>query len=382
MKHIRKFSVYILLFFFLLSGVAALQIALTVSNFVKLETQLAQEDGGFFFYKIQHEANPLELPAGQQTLDAFDFLTQELSAIPNATYYEIYGQPLDYTGVTALFFDGAGQPTSTPQGVPALQISANVMGDFHISLASGRPFADEDFIFTQGDSIPVLMGADYKELYQIGDSFEANYLYASYRFTVQGFLAPGSQLVRAGTINELNQTILLPSFDFATPPIGESEYVSQLLHRSNRASGVLRYLPQHEEEVSQALAQLLAHTDVGQYTWGTNNSLAVPFQFGLSFAQTPRVAATLAALFWVIALAFHWFLCVRWQKTAAPGWRRHLLHMLSLSILACLAGFAIAFYLAASRGILTHPTPWILLPFVLLFLPAWFPSKRRANKID
>jgi hypothetical protein len=70
-----------------------------------------------------------------------------------------------------------------------IQVSGNFLKEFGVSVAEGRSFLDSDFHYSPGETIPVLLGHDYREYLSLGDQLHGIYLGENMVFKVVGFLS-------------------------------------------------------------------------------------------------------------------------------------------------------------------------------------------------
>lgn len=74
----------------------------------------------------------------------------------------------------------------------AIQISEDFFTLFPAEIAAGRSFESSDFS-DDADFIPVILGSDYRDFFDLGDTFEGYYICERRMFTVIGFTAPGEE---------------------------------------------------------------------------------------------------------------------------------------------------------------------------------------------
>ena len=231
---------------------------------------------GKLYISIQHESNPLELPDTEKTIKDFLEINKVLHYF---SYYEIYRQPLDISNSAdkPTFYSAVTDEISSKSDqVLSLQISENVQSQFGFVATEGMLFQPGDYIVDIGKTIPVLMGAEYRDKFKLGDSFLADYLYSPFRFQVIGFLEHSSIIsLSIGSIN-MDKYIILPSFVFEHLPRSETEYITQKIHLANRTSGLIQTDDEAFEEVWEQLSSFLYQTEVGRYSW-TSSSIEKNF---------------------------------------------------------------------------------------------------------
>lgn len=69
----------------------------------------------------------------------------------------------------------------------AIQISENFFTLFPLKITAGRTFESADFDCQNAETIPVILGKAYQELFSLGDTFEGYYICERRSFTVIGF---------------------------------------------------------------------------------------------------------------------------------------------------------------------------------------------------
>lgn len=217
----------------------------------ELQNQTLIIDRGFAYITLQHESDPTQLPQTQESLDGFDELFARLTENQQKyTYYEIYRQPL--------FMDGDQHES--------IQISNNVISDFSLEINIGRGFRQEDFSSEKENPIPIILGSDLKDSYNLNDEFWAQYLYEDYLFKVIGFLSPGSQIQRSTGTIDLDSYYVMPSVEFTYRPTTETQYISQIIHRANKTSGKIRVSPENLQEVKNFVLDILEQSQVGEFS--------------------------------------------------------------------------------------------------------------------
>ncbi len=113
----------------------------------------------------------------------------------------------------------------------------------------GNAFSATDFLYN-GNRIPVLLGYDYLELYQIGD--EITVLYAGYplELKVVGFLDNTSSVHIGSTDISLDTYMVLPSFDIELEYVKNNQIFSNL-HYSKKTRGFFTVTKNVEEAVDE-----------------------------------------------------------------------------------------------------------------------------------
>lgn len=237
---------------------------LVISNLIAYDKREKDRNNGFHYISIQHESSPMKKEV-EDFQEIYDFLKDS-----GDRYYEMYAQSLG--AEEGSFFDYGGRGLMTvksgqhTQGmnVSALQVSRNVLEDHHIETEEGRSLAGEDFVYHPGKRIPVLMGSAYKDIYHIGDTFWAEYLFDQYEFEIIGFLKEGAATDWGIGLYWLDEYIIMPSFSITE----ETEVTDGIrVHYANKTSGVLKIPEEEQERFEKDYRPVLENNRAGDYSW-------------------------------------------------------------------------------------------------------------------
>ncbi len=214
---------------------------------------------GKVYYSIQHEGNPLEVGL-DEFQETYDDLSEAFSQ-EGYRYLEIYYQYLESAKEDRGEFYTAEDVLDQSAGtIEAAQISINVLDDADIS--GGRYFEKEDYAYCVGDAIPVLMGAAYKGIYDLGDTFQAVYLYQEYTFQIVGFLREGTQILGGEGFAIADHYVVMPSFHLYG---SDGENGGYLIHYANKISGLVQ-ASQYDDSDIEKINAILAEHGVGKCT--------------------------------------------------------------------------------------------------------------------
>lgn len=171
-------------------------------------------------------------------------------------HYEIYKQPVylfNYQGPsifrygyengatnaendTQLNVDGKNVKASF---IKSVQLSLNCFPDFNMSVIDGRTFTKEDYEYSPGKTIPVILGSEYRQNYHLGQKIEVEYIAKVLELEVVGFLKEDSNIQLSGNVLYLDRYIVMPSFNCNYIPKNIVEKVFQIRHYANKTSGFL-----------------------------------------------------------------------------------------------------------------------------------------------
>lgn len=139
---------------------------------------------------------------------------------PDFAFYSVAEYPL-LTNEELLAPAGALLSYSPSRGMyewHALRFDRNYLRQFPLSIDEGRTFTDEDFIAT--DTMPVILGANFRSCYALGDTLSCDVqtalMESSVKARVIGFLEKGSYLAAPRSLDGLlagDDVILYPYFD-------------------------------------------------------------------------------------------------------------------------------------------------------------------------
>lgn len=99
--------------------------------------------------------------------------------------------------------------------VKCIWIDKNGLKENNISPKWGRGFEDHDFEFTRnGDTVPVILGYNYREYFNIGDMIKGDLFYAGVDLKIIGFFDKGvKMLFPSGSFSNLDDYVMVPLCD-------------------------------------------------------------------------------------------------------------------------------------------------------------------------
>jgi len=122
-------------------------------------------------------------------------------------------------------------------------LSENIASIFDQNIAQGRNLIPSDFILASSDSnIPVVLGASYKDVHEIGDVLTLEYISVMMNFEVVGFFEPGvgfNSGVGALHRVEFDNAIIVPYFILDYEPVGDAETFQHAFHIGSLTSGLI-----------------------------------------------------------------------------------------------------------------------------------------------
>lgn len=91
---------------------------------------------------------------------------------------------------------------------------------YDLSLSEGSEFTETDYSLTE-KKLPLILGSEFKEYYDIGDEIPLLYFSEEWTGVVQGFLEDDEVIKQDWTEYSLDTRILVPSFKEVSDKIGE-----------------------------------------------------------------------------------------------------------------------------------------------------------------
>lgn len=143
-----------------------------------------------------------------------------------------------------------------------IQMSKKAFDKYLPEIESGERFNDDDFVLSDSDSIPIILGYNYKAYTDIGEIMRLNYLQKDFEFCVKGFLPRESMIQLDEKIIELDNYICVPNFDCAEIASGDGiDFLFQIRYYLQRNSGYIKCDSESDwEGIDQKISNL-----AGQY---------------------------------------------------------------------------------------------------------------------
>ncbi|QQB14367.1 hypothetical protein [Brevibacterium casei] len=160
----------------------------------------------------------------REGLDSVARFYNELNDSAEMTFLSVFDQPIsvvDFEGgaeFDASFgggVDTGGEYIDEETGrrltdVKAFQMNEHAF-DFHSLRLADGPGIDWSSVDYQSRTIPVVLGADYTGIYEVGDVLESNYYFEDFSLVVGGFLSPDASIYYQGDLNTfIDDAIIVP----------------------------------------------------------------------------------------------------------------------------------------------------------------------------
>lgn len=139
--------------------------------------------------------------------------------------------------------------------VKAVQINKQALDMFPLSLSEGTTFSSGDFYHKNKDGIiPILLGSDYADVYEVGDTFNGRHLFKEFQFEIKGFLHADSFVVKPQYAEiYLSRYVVMPSQQFENP-VNDEDLSFQQKHYFQMINGAI-FSPDKRDVIEKQLEQ-------------------------------------------------------------------------------------------------------------------------------
>lgn len=311
------------------------------------------------------------------------------------TYLELYDNPVyikDYTGPVKSLNgyewnnyesyqnrEIHGPGTGLYSAVKGLWIGKNIGEHFELSLSEGTFPGEQDFVWSESDTIKVVLGAGYRDTYQVGDRFRLDCFIANRDAEVVGFLEEGAVLpYKYKNLVNLDYYLLLPQYGMKqlSEEVDSEAYHSFWFTYLMKNSGMVASYTSAEyvQEVIYSFCETLGLEPV-VYVDGAKNQQMVTF--GKNIEELTKTLFLLSAgtmLLSVLLLCVHFTLRIKDNTkyyailcSCGASFRKitGLIagELFGILLLSVTAGYLLAVFFAS---LLMERMPGIYLPFLFL----------------
>lgn len=247
-RYIKRATLYVVLIALLCTCTVGMASSFLYERYTQMELQtyknnLINTQYAELYRRYGFDDNPQmsELFAEKDSLQRLKDFNHDLNQYFN--YYEVFkvqgvdyvegyykGSPKFVTGYDRGEDGFMNQKISTAEGfyyltsIEAVQIGLRAMEDFDLSgkVERGRCFYSEDYVVkTKLKEMPVLLGYEYEEFYELGDQIKVNYIDYPVMLKVIGFLRKESYCPYENSTISLDRMIVMPFVDFLDTPSGK-----------------------------------------------------------------------------------------------------------------------------------------------------------------
>ncbi|MGW8956238.1 ABC transporter permease [Paenibacillus sp. NPDC055715] len=195
----------------------------------------------------------------------------------------------------------------------AVQMNEQAFKNYSIEVEKGKPFSSDDFINKDNKEIPILLGSEYDEKYQIGDKISANYLMKDFTLIVKGFIRSNA-LVYNSQFPELylDRYIVMPAQEFPSP-VNNEEFSFQKKHYLQLINGHI-FSPENEYVVQNKLEEVKDISDFHKTSILGANKLPLSFIFSTLQVNKSWLSLITAIIFIVCVLSISILIVTKLQN--------------------------------------------------------------------
>ena len=168
-------------------------------------------------------------------------------------FREMYEDGNPYREDIVMEINGTKYPPAAT--IKSVQLSLNCFSHFDLKIMEGEGFKEEDYIYKINDIVPVILGYDYREQYEIGQDLQGIYIAEPFTFRVIGFLEENSYLQVGANIKYLDRYMIIPFFNCENP-VNLQDKIFQIRHYGLKTSGFILPL---EERIHSNIENIINH---------------------------------------------------------------------------------------------------------------------------
>lgn len=129
-----------------------------------------------------------------------------------------------------------------------VQLGKSLYKTFEEQLYQGQNFTEENYLVTHPtQKIPIILGYDYLQYYNIGDTLELSLHQKNLLFEVIGFYQKETSFQFENSKISLDQCIIMPFYDIAYDPIDANDESYQKIYYSQKNEGYI-HIPDNVEQ--------------------------------------------------------------------------------------------------------------------------------------
>lgn len=167
----------------------------------------------------------------------------------------------------------------TRKSYDGLYVGKNYFEEFSTQPEEGRLFVEDDFVYEDGKCMPVILGAAYREEFELGERFWADTPFMQTEVCVIGFLKEGELLCKEAKIQRCDDYVFFPMIDF--PDRGNIETTNNRLMYMKNLGIVKTGMTRNETQ---------------DYLYHLSDSLGMPGVFIIPGASNQRISGVAASM--------------------------------------------------------------------------------------
>lgn len=169
-------------------------------------------------------------------------------------YNELHHQPLVYNDyfendkefsyggiINEEIYNEENQESTYQTKLNTLIIGKTLYNNLDNDIEDGRNFTVDDFIVdSPNKEISIILGSDYKDIYNIGDKLNLSLHEKELKFKVIGFLKNDVQKFTLQPNENLNKTVIIPFYDINYAPNDEVDELYQKIYYTQKNGGFIK----------------------------------------------------------------------------------------------------------------------------------------------
>ena len=194
----------------------------------------------------------------------FDYYELSFQALQSLEYYnldedfiKVYNRKGDKIHNQSVKIEGKRHYVTS---LNTVQANKKFFDSYLSSIEEGEKFADDDYILTMTENIPVLLGYNYMPYYNIGDTLKLNYLGSDKTFYIKGFLSENLGFKKDNKTISMNNYICVPSFRITSTSQqmdSEQDLLFKMRYYLQKNRGFIKYgIDDDIDEIKQEINDL------------------------------------------------------------------------------------------------------------------------------
>lgn len=185
-------------------------------------------------------------------------------------FREMYESGNPYKEDIIMEINGTKYPPAAT--IKAAQLSYNSFSDFNLNLSEGKKFEEEDYFYSINETVPIILGHEYKNQYKVGQNLQGVYIAEPFNFEIIGFLEKDSYIQIGNNVKYLDRYIIMPSFN-CEKPINIQDRIFQVRHYGLKTSGIVKPLEGvSNNKIKTIINNMAKESGLKKYSaWSTND---------------------------------------------------------------------------------------------------------------
>lgn len=280
-------------------------------SYHRIFDNLVEEYETQFFSKENYLAKLKNMYLSLVSSDAFEYLEIYMQPVEindnNIPETFLYGYERGDEGYSVRSSMNLNGEKQTSYNVKCFWISENVQSSFDMTCSDGKLFQSDDFAFDSME-IPVLLGDEYKNMFEIGEVLSGNIMIKTpINLKVIGFLDKGSYLYHYGRYENLDRYLLLPSVNMNSIPESALQIMEQKILYLMKINGTLKS-SQSLENLQLDINRICESSGIVPYSYvdGAPNIQSYMFNSSITEIQAfVRMLALMLLIFSFITLILY-----------------------------------------------------------------------------